>query len=167
MFPLKQRIIDLQTILAVNQQGFVAMDIIRKNNKELIRGVDRAKIVTINALKIAVIVAKALADQEIVLKRIQSLNATTNNLIASTAEKLKTQGVDIQKQASESMINAETLKKAFADCMEAIENISKYRQEALPIMSQTIKEFKELTEEGEKAIVRIESSNQKREALNF
>ena len=51
--------------------------------------------------------------------------------------------------------------------MEAIENISKYRQEALPIMSQTIKEFKELTEEGEKAIVRIESSNQKREALNF
>lgn len=167
MFPLKQRIIDLQTILAVNQQGFVAMDIIRKNNKELIRGVDRAKIVTINALKIAVIVAKALADQEIVLKRIQSLNATTNNLIASTAEKLKTQGVDIQKQASESMINAETLKKAFADCMEAIENISKYRQEALPLMSQTIKEFKELTEEGEKAIVRIESSNQKREALNF
>lgn len=159
-FPLKQRILDLQTILTVNQQGFIAMDILKKNNRELIRGVDRAKVVTINALKIAVIVAKALADQEIVLKKIQALNTTTNNLIASTAEKLKTQGVSIQQQASETMLNAETLKKAFADCMEAMENVSKYRQEALPRMSQTILEFRELAEKGENAISRIERGNE-------
>lgn len=160
MFPLKQRIIDLQTILTVNQQGFLAMDILKKNNRELIRGVERAKVVTINALKIAVIVAKALTDQEIVLKKIQALNTTTNNLLAGTAERLKTQGVEIQKQASESMLNAETLKKAFSDCMEAMESVSKYRQEALPRMSQTILEFKDLAEKGEQAIQRIEKGNQ-------
>lgn len=160
VFPLKQRIIDLQTILTVNQQGFLAMDILKKNNRELIRGVERAKVVTINALKIAVIVAKALTDQEIVLKKIQALNTTTNNLLAGTAERLKTQGVEIQKQASESMLDAETLKKAFSDCMEAMESVSKYRQEALPRMSQTILEFKDLAEKGEQAIQRIEEGNQ-------
>ena len=161
LFPIRQRIIDLQTILAVNQQGFMALDIIRKNNKELIRGVERAKVVTINALKIAVVVAKALADQEIVLKKIQVLNETTNSLIAGTAERLKTQGVEIQKQASESMLNAEVLKKAFADCLEAMDGISKYRQEALPRMLGTIEEFRELTEKGEEAIKKIEKGEQR------
>ncbi len=159
LFPIRQRLIDLQTILSVNQQGFMALDIIRKNNKELIRGVERAKIVTINALKIAVVVAKALADQEIVLKKIQVLNETTNNLIAGTAERLKTQGVEIQKQASEAMLSSEVLKKAFADCLEAMDSISKYRQEALPRMAGTIEEFKELTEKGEEAIKKIEKGN--------
>lgn len=159
LFPIRQRIIDLQTILSVNQQGFMALDIIRKNNKELIRGVERAKVVTINALKIAVVVAKALADQEIVLKKIQVLNETTNNLIAGTAERLKTQGVEIQKQASEAMLSSDVLKKAFADCLEAMDGIAKYRQEALPRMLGTIEEFKELTEKGEEAIKKIEKGN--------
>ena len=60
LFPLRQRIEDFQQILVVNQQGIIASEIIRKNNRELIRSVERAQNVTVSALRTAVTVAGAL-----------------------------------------------------------------------------------------------------------
>ena len=54
LFPLRQRVEDFQQILVVNQQGIIASEIIRKNNRELIRSVDRAKNVSVSALRTAV-----------------------------------------------------------------------------------------------------------------
>ncbi|MFW6306864.1 MAG: toxic anion resistance protein, partial [Bacillota bacterium] len=84
LFPLRQRIMDLQQMIVVNQQGIMAIEVIRRNNKELIRGVDRAINVTVSAMRIAAIVASALYNQKIVLKKIELLNETTNDLISGT-----------------------------------------------------------------------------------
>ena len=54
LFPLRQRIMDMQQMIVVNQQGIVSLNVIRRNNKELIRGVNRAKNVTVSALRTAV-----------------------------------------------------------------------------------------------------------------
>jgi uncharacterized protein YaaN involved in tellurite resistance len=91
LFPLRQRIQDLQQQLAVNQQGVLAIELIVRNNKELIKGVDRAVNVTINALNVAVTVALALANQKIVLDKIQAVNVVTDRLIAQTAATLRSQ----------------------------------------------------------------------------
>ena len=161
LFPLRQRIMDFQQILTVNQQGIVAMEVIRKNNGELIRSVDRAKTVTISSLRTAVTVAGALYDQKIVLEKINTLNAATNNMIAGTSRMLKDQGVEIQRQAVEANISPDTLKQAFAEAISALDDIYEYRQKALPGMKATIEEFRTIAEEGEKQIQRIE----KREEL--
>ena len=84
LFPLRQRFMDMQQMIVVNQQGVMATEIVIRNNKELMRGVERAKNVTISALRISVMVAGALYNQKIVLKKIQMLNETTNNIISST-----------------------------------------------------------------------------------
>lgn len=160
LFPLRQRVMDLQQMLAVNQQGIIAYEVVIRNNRELIRGVERAKTVTVSALKIAVTVASALYNQKIVLKKIEALNATTNELIAGTSKMLKEQGVEIQKQAMESSVSVETLKVAFADVTEAMDSISTYKQQALPKMRETILQFKELAETGEKQIQRLEKGNE-------
>jgi len=159
IFPLRQRIMDLQQQLAVNQQGVLAIEIIRRNNRELIRGVDRAVNVTVNALQVAVTVALALNNQKIVLDKINAVNVTTSNLIASTARRLKEQGTDIQKQASESMLQIESLKSAFSDINIAMDEISKFRQDALPKMAQTILEFDDLLKKGEDRIKTLEKGN--------
>ena len=156
LLPLRQRLLDFEQMLAVNQQGIVAMEIIRRNNLELIRSVERAKTVTVSALRVAVTVASALYHQKIVLEKVNLLNETTNNMIAATSKMLKDQGAEIQKQAIESNISIDTMKQAFADTFAALEDISNYKQEALPRVRQTIDEFKALTEEGEKALQRIE-----------
>jgi uncharacterized protein YaaN involved in tellurite resistance len=158
-FPLRQRIMDMQQMIVVNHQGIMAIEVVRRNNKELIRGVERAKTVTISAMKIAAIVASALYNQKIVLKKIELLNETTNELISGTSRMLKEQGAEIHKQSMEANISVETLKTSFADVMSAMDAISSYKQEALPKMKATIDQFRELAEKGEQQIQRLEQGN--------
>jgi len=160
LFPLRQRIMDLQQQLAVAQQAILTIEIIKRNDKELIRGVSRALGVTISSLQVAVTLSLALANQKIVLEKINAVNKTTDNMIAQTAEKLKTQGVEIHKQASSAQINIEVLKKAFKDIDDAYRDISKFRQEALPNMAASILEMDGFASKAEKTIKKMESSKQ-------
>lgn len=159
LFSLRQRVEDLQQYLAVCQQGVLSTEIIIRNNKELMRGVGRALNVTINALRIAVILAVALADQKIVLEKIEALNTTTNRLIEHNAAQLRTQGVAIHKQASSTQLDMESLKKSFADIKAAMEDISTFRRQALPVMAQSILEMDSMTKGAEESIRKMEEGN--------
>ncbi len=159
LFPLRQRIMDMQQMTVVNQQGVMATEVVIRNNRELMRGVERAKNVTISALRISVMVAGALYNQKIVLKKIQMLNEITNDFISINAKMLKGQGVEIQKRSMEANVSVETLKTAFADVREALDSISTYKQEALPKMRDTINQFKELAAKGEEQIQQLEKGH--------
>ena len=161
IFPLRQKILDFQQLLTVNQQGIVSMNIIRRNNLELMRAVDRAENVTVSALRVAVTVASALYNQRIVLDKVNTLNEATNQMITSTSHMLKEQGAEIQKNATEANISAETLKQSFAETIQALEDISTYKQEALPRIKQTVEEFQQIAEEGQKYIDRLEERDRK------
>jgi uncharacterized protein YaaN involved in tellurite resistance len=167
LFPLRQRIIDLQQQLAVNQQGVLSTAIITGNNKELVRGVDRALDVTVSALQVAVTVALALANQKIVLDKVEAINRTTSDLIAGTAAKLRTQGAAIHTQASRAGLDVESLKSAFTDINAAMDEISRFRQEALPQMAQSILEFDQLAAAGEAAIEKLEEGSKVRPLLDI
>ncbi len=158
LFPLRQRMIDFNQMLAVNQNGIIAMEVIRKNNYELIRSVNRAQTVTIAALNVAVTVAGALYNQKIVLEKVKALNQATNSMIDATSRMLNTQGTEIQKQAMDSNLDVETLKHAFMETFQALDSINQYKQKALPQMKETIAEFRQLAEEGEQVIQKMEES---------
>ena len=159
LFPLRQKITDFQQLQLVNQQGIVSMNVLRRNNSELIRAVDRAEHVTVSALRVAVTVAGALYNQRIGLDKVKALNETTNAMISSTATMLKEQGTEIQTTAGESNISVETLQQSFADTLQALEDISNYKQAALPRIRQTIDDFYQLAETGEKHLRQIESAS--------
>lgn len=159
LFPLRQRLMDMQQMILVNQQGIIAMEVVRRNNLELIRGVERAKTVTISALRTAVIVAGALYNQKIVLKKIELLNKTTSDMILATSKMLKEQGTSIHTQAMETSISVETMKASFEDVISAMNAISTYKTEALPKMRATINQFRELAEKGEEQLRLLEGGN--------
>jgi len=152
LFPLRQRIIDLQQQLAVNQQGILASAIVMRNNGELIRGVNRALDVTISALNVAVSTALALANQQIVLDKVQAVNKTTSDMIANTGKRLRGQGAAIQRQSASAMLDMKALQGAFADINAALDEISRFRQTALPQMAKAILELDRMSIEGEKRI---------------
>ena len=89
LFYTRQKVTDLLTQMAVNIQGYLALDLLRKNNFELMKGVDRATTTTVAALRTAVMVAQALINQKLVLDQISALNTTTGNLIETTSEMLQ------------------------------------------------------------------------------
>src|SRR3982074_340999 len=89
LFYVRQKRQDLLTQLSVVVQGYLALDLIRKNNLELVKGVERSTTTTVSALRTAVIAALALGNQKLVLDQITALNTTTGNIIESTSQMLR------------------------------------------------------------------------------
>lgn len=138
LFYIRQKRQDLLTQLAVSAQGYLALDLIRKNNIELIKGVDRATTTTVSALRTAVIVAQALANQKLVLDQINALNTTTGELIESTSEMLKEQTEQVHDEAASSTIAVDKLKAAFANIYATMDSIDTFKLQALDNMRQTV-----------------------------
>jgi len=165
LFPLRQRIIDLQQQLVVNQQGVLASEIVIRNNKELVRGVNRALNVTVSALQVGATVAIALANQKNVIDTVEAVNKSTSDVIAGTAKRLRTQGAQIHKQAASAQLDMASLKTAFADVKAAMEDIASFRVNALPQMAQTVLELDKLSADSEEAIRKMEQGNRAKPSL--
>jgi uncharacterized protein YaaN involved in tellurite resistance len=138
LFPVRQRRQDSQTQMAVAVQGYMALDLIRRNNLELIRGVDRAQTTTIAALRTAVIVSQALSRQKLVLDQITALNTVTSNLIESTSEQLRIQGAAINQQAASSTVDVAKLQAAFDNVFATMDALDTFRAQAVDSMAQTV-----------------------------
>jgi uncharacterized protein YaaN involved in tellurite resistance len=138
LFPIRQRRQDLMTQMAVNVQGYMALDLVRKNNLELIKGVDRAQTTTIAALRTAVIVSQALSRQKLVLDQITALNTVTSNLIESTSEQLRIQGGAINQQAASATIDVAKLQAAFDNVFATMDALDTFRAQAVDSMAQTV-----------------------------
>jgi uncharacterized protein YaaN involved in tellurite resistance len=160
LFYIRQRVQDLLTQMAVTVQGYLALDLVKKNNVELIKGVDRASTTTVSALRTAVTVAQALVGQKMVLEQITALNTTTANIIDSTGEMLKNQTAQIHEQASTSTIPIETLQRAFQNIYLTMDSIDTFKAKALISMKTTVETLSSEVEKSKGYIARAEGQSQ-------
>ncbi|WP_046500286.1 toxic anion resistance protein [Streptomyces odonnellii] len=138
LFPVRQKHQDLLTQLAVCAQGYLAMDVVRRNNEELIKGVDRAATTTVSALRIAVMLSSALENQRRVTEQVNVLRSTTEDLIRGNAEMLATQSGEIQRIAADPAVGAETLRSAFQQIYRTLDAIDTYKIQATESMASTV-----------------------------
>jgi uncharacterized protein YaaN involved in tellurite resistance len=160
LFYTRQRTTDLLTQMAVTVQGYLALDLVKKNNVELVKGVDRASTTTVSALRTAVTVAQAMTNQKLVLEQITALNTTTAGMIDSTGEMLRTQTGAIHEQAASSTIPMETLQRAFQNIYETMDQIDRFKLQALDNMKQTVATLGSEVEKSKGYIARAEGVNQ-------
>ena len=160
LFYIRQRSSDLLTQMAVTVQGYLALDLVKKNNVELVKGVDRASTTTVAALRTAVTVAQALTAQKLVLQQITALNSTTADIIDSTGTLLKSQTGEIHKQAAASTIPLETLQRAFQNIYETMDTIDRFKLDALGAMKQTVQTLTGEVEKSRGYIARAEGAAQ-------
>ncbi len=162
LFYVRQRTTDLLTQMAVTVQGYLALDLVKKNNVELVKGVDRASTTTVSALRTAVTVAQAMANQRLVLDQITALNTTTANIIESTGTLLKTTTAQIHEQAAGSTIPLETLKRAFQNIYDTMDSIDTFKAKALVSMKTTVDSLGAEVEKSRGYIARTEGASQAR-----
>jgi uncharacterized protein YaaN involved in tellurite resistance len=155
LFPVRQKHQDLLTQLAVCAQGYLAMDVVRRNNDELIKGVDRAATTTVSALRISVMLASALENQRKVVDQVNALRGTTEDLIRGNAEMLATQSGEIQRIAADPAVGAETLRTAFQQIYRTLDAIDTYKVRATESMAATVES---LTSELQHASAYLERS---------
>ncbi|MFJ4202411.1 toxic anion resistance protein [Streptomyces sviceus] len=138
LFPVRQKHQDLLTQLAVCAQGYLAMDVVRRNNEELIKGVDRAATTTVSALRISVMLASALDHQKKVVEQVNALRGTTEDLIRGNAEMLATQSGESRRIAADPAVGAETLRSAFQQIYRTLDAIDTYKVQATEVMASTV-----------------------------
>ncbi|WP_417609935.1 toxic anion resistance protein [Parasphingorhabdus sp.] len=156
LFYVRQRTQDLLTQMAVTVQGYLALDLVKRNNVELVKGVDRASTTTVGALRTGVTVAQALTNQKLVLDQISALNTTTAGVIDSTSEMLKNQTGQIHEQAASSTIPLETLQRAFQNVYDTMDNIDTFKLKALENMKTTVNSLSGEIEKSKGYIARSE-----------
>ena len=160
LFYVRQRTQDLLTQMAVTVQGYLALDLVKKNNVELVKGVDRASTTTVAALRTGVTVAQALVGQKLVLEQITALNTTTANIIDSTGEMLKNQSAQIHQQAAAATIPLETLRRAFQNIYSTMDAIDTFKLQALDSMKTTVNLLTDEVEKSRGYIARAEGAAQ-------
>ncbi|WP_370939878.1 toxic anion resistance protein [Amycolatopsis sp. cg13] len=138
LYPIRQRHQDVLTQLAVSAQGYLALDLVRRTNDELIRGVERAATTTVSALRVAMLVSAALANQRDVLDEVNALQATTNGLLRANAELLQSQSEEIRKASSDPAIAVDTLRESFDRIYSAFDAIDGFKAEAVSRMASTV-----------------------------
>jgi uncharacterized protein YaaN involved in tellurite resistance len=161
LFYVRQKHQDLLTQLAVSIQSYLAIDIIIKNNIELIKGVDRATTTTVSALRTAVIVAQALSNQKLVLDQITALNQTTSDLIQRTSEMMRDNSAQIQQQAASATIGLPQLQAAFANIYATMDSIDSFKLQALDTMAATIGTLESEVVKSREYLDRVSSSDQR------
>ena len=166
LFYVRQRTQDLLTQTAVSVQGYLALDLVKKNNVELVKGVDRASTTTVAALRTAVTVAQAMSNQRLVLEQITSLNTTTANMIDSTGQLLRDQTGKIHEQAASSTIPMETLQRAFQNIYDTMDQVDTFKVKALESMKQTVETLSTEVEKSKSYIARAEGQAQAAKAAN-
>ena len=160
LFYVRQRTQDLYTQMAVSVQGYLALDLVKKNNVELVKGVDRASTTTVGALRTAVTVAQAMTNQRLVLQQVTALNQTTAGIIDSTGTLLREQTGKIHEQAASSTIPLETLQRAFQNIYDTMDQVDEFKVKALASMKQTVETLSDEVEKSKGYIARAEGQNQ-------
>ncbi|MGY4720328.1 toxic anion resistance protein [Naumannella cuiyingiana] len=161
LFYVRQKHQDLLTQLAVSIQSYLAIDVIIKNNLELIKGVDRASTTTVSALRTAIIVAQAMTNQELVLNQITALNETTSGLIERTSAMLKENSARIQSQAASATIGLPQLQAAFQNVYDTMDSIDAFKLQALDSMGQTISVLSHEVEKSKDYLARVNQHDQR------
>lgn len=140
-YTLQQQTMDLQQMILTSAQGVMALDVLIKNNRELITSVKRIKNVVMVALNIGVMVSIGLANQKRVLDTTKSITSATNDIITANSEMLQTQGLEIHKQASSNILDMAKLKAAFENTLKTIEEAETFRINSLPEMKKSAKDI--------------------------
>lgn len=127
LFSARRKVQDLLTQLAVALQGHQALEMMRKNNLELIKGIDRAATTTLNALRTAVLVAQALNNQQLTLNQLNELDNTTGLLMQRAAG-----------WPDQVIPDIHTLNLAFEDIYACMDELTNYRNSVHDNVQQTV-----------------------------
>ncbi|MBM7771490.1 uncharacterized protein YaaN involved in tellurite resistance [Actinokineospora baliensis] len=138
LLPVRQRHQDILTQLAVSAQGYLALDLLRRNNDELIRGVERACSTTVAALRVALVVSSGLANQRAVLDEMDALRGTTDELMRVNSALLEQHTTRIQQAAGDPVVGVATIRESFDQILRAIDAVDQFRAGATANMATTV-----------------------------
>lgn len=138
LFAVRQKRLDIHTRLSVGAQSYLAFNIVRRNNVELAKGVDRARITTITALRTAILVAQSLTNQKQLLDDMDAIRSTADSAILKTSSAMRNDKVALQRGDADRDKAIAELKEAFAEVSATLAKVEENKEMAETELGQTM-----------------------------
>ena len=135
-FYARQNLQDMLTQQAVNINGYLALDVIKKTGRELINGCTRVATTGMSALAVAQTVARATGNQVEVMDMLQGVSGTIGRLIQQTGEQLNAHVSGTTRFAENPLLGIEEIKQMFAQTYQAMDAIDDFRSQAITVMGR-------------------------------
>ena len=131
LFEVRQRHGDLLTQMAVSRQNYATLRLIEANNLDLVKGIDRASATTIAALQTAIVAAQTLANQSLVLNRINGVQTAASSLIEQSSNATAAGNNQLSLDSDEASRQVASLRTAFADVVASVDSLERQQRSAL------------------------------------
>ncbi|UCZ55290.1 toxic anion resistance protein [Bacillus shivajii] len=147
------RIKNMQQAVLVLQQSLASVDIIVENNDKLEEAIFNAITMTKNIVTVTASIQLSLSNQKKVIDAVQNVNKTTESMILSNAQLLKSNTEETLKTLEEPAVALETFKKAYEDVYAAIEMTEQSNTRIIESSKKFISEMDELNNQmGQKLL---------------
>ena len=136
LFYARQNLQDMLTQQAVNVNGYLSLDVLKKTAREMINGCNRVATTGMSALATAQTVARATGNQIEVMQMLQGLSGTIGDLVSETSRQL---GQHVEKTgefASNPLLGIEKLKESFEHTFRAMDAMDSFRSKAIEVMGR-------------------------------
>lgn len=158
---LDKRITDLVVLRFAFKQSLSQIRIIQRTNLMDADNTQNQIMMTIPLWKNQLSQGVALHNQKNSMEASNKVFDTTNEILRKNSEMMKTQTVEIAKQAQRPIIDIETLKKTTADLYATIESVQKINEEGRQKRAQAEAEIRKLEEEVQKKSLGVAQSMQR------
>jgi uncharacterized protein YaaN involved in tellurite resistance len=165
LFYSRQNLQDMQTQMAVNVNGYLSLDVLKKTAREMVNGCNRVATTGMSALATAQTVARATGNQIQVMEMLKGVSNTIGDLVTETSRQL---GEHVQKTgefASNPLIGVQRIQEMMDNTFKAMDAMDTFRGQAIDAMGKNNQMLKEQITRSEAYLDRARGQ-QAREALS-
>ncbi len=161
LFYARQNLQDMQTQMAVNVNGYLSLDVLKKTAREMINGCNRVATTGMSALATAQTVARATGNQIQVMEMLTGVSNTIGDLVVETSKQL---GSHVEKTgdfATNPLIGVQKIQEMFDNTFKAMDAMDNFRSKAIDTMGKNNQMLKEQIARSEQYMDRVRSAEAK------
>ena len=143
LFYARQNLQDMQTQMAVNVNGYLSLDVLKKTSREMVNGCNRVATTGMSALAIAQTVARATGNQIQVMEMLSGVSSTIGDLVTETSRQLGNHVEKTGEFASNPLIGIQKIQEMFDNTFKAMDAMDNFRTKAIDNMGKNNQMLKE------------------------
>ena len=155
LFAIRQKKQDILSRMTVGSQAYLAMSLIRDNNKQLHKSIDNARATTITALRTAVLVAQSLSNQKNLLDNIETIVRDADVSVRRAAKDMNGETRNLTARNLDTDRAVAELTRVFDRVQTAIDTLTEVKEVSEHQMQETIGD---LNKELENSVELIEET---------
>jgi len=161
LFYARQNLQDMQTQMAVNVNGYLSLEVLKKTAREMINGCDRVATTGMSAMATAQTVARATGNQIQVMEMLDGTNRVIGDLVSETSRQLGNHVEKTGQFASNPLIGVQKIQEVFDNTFKAMDAMDNFRTQAITAMGKNNQMLKEQIARSEQYLDRSRSADAK------